>query len=127
MDGYYKIILLIAIISYVIMMTVIVILMTRASGQSFPPQKSLCPDSWQVGEGSHCIIPNQGAQNIKQLYETGVLKIPANTPGVKGNTIDFNDGGWTTLDPKKTVLCNHNTWAKTNGIVWGGVTNSDSC
>ena len=127
MDGYYKIILLIAIISYVILMTIIVVLMTRSGGQSFPPQQSLCPDYWQLGSGSQCIVPNQGSQNSAKLYQQGVLTIPKGTPGASQNTIDFNDAGWTTLDKNKTVLCNKNNWANSNGIMWSGVSNTNTC
>lgn len=127
MEGYYKIIVLIAIIVYIILMTIIVVLMTRTSGQAFPPQQSTCPDYWMAGSGTTCIVPNQGAQNTGNLYSKGTLVVPANTPGISGNVVDFGDAGWTTMNSSKTVLCNKQSWANANGIVWGGVTNSNTC
>jgi len=127
MDGFYKVIVLIAIITYIILMTIVVVLMTRTKGQAFPPQESMCPDYWMTGSGTHCIIPNQGSQNTGRLYTKGTLVIPPHTPGVSGNVIDFGDGGWTALNGSKTALCNKQSWANANGIVWGGVTNSNTC
>lgn len=127
MDGYYKIIILIAIVVYIILMTIVAVLMSRSSTMSFPPQQSSCPDYWMMGSGKSCMIPNQGAQNVGNLYSTGTLVVPAKTPGNIGANIDFGDGGWTTIDKTKTTLCNQRNWANTNGILWGGVTNSNTC
>lgn len=131
MEGFYKIVLLVAIILYVIIMTVIVMMMFNTSSAPFPPQSSVCPDHWKLATDSDtkCQIPTIGSLNTGGLFSTGTLKVPSGTQGYEASNsaIDFSNNGWTTLNNTKTSICNKRDWANANGIVWGGVSNTNSC
>ena len=116
--------LLILILTYIgIMLTV-----STKKVAKYPPVASLCPDYWAVSpDGSGCVLPGAGGKNVGTLYTTtgaltGTTGYKSITPN--GAIINFNDAGWAT---KGTAICNQNTWAKTNNIVWDGVSNYNSC
>ena len=76
MDSFYKIVIVVAIVVFIITMTIVGILMSNTYvGVSYPPTSGKCPDYWtmqQIGSGSSihnvCNIPSPNSTNIGSIY-----------------------------------------------------------
>jgi len=136
---FHVIVLTVAIVTLILVLTVVGLLMANKSKSSlvYPPEYNTCPDYWTIvpvpdGSGqTQCIIPtNQSSLNIGSLYNSSgnltasVLNTPGYTSDVSNNYttnyLNFNAAGW-------KGVCSMKTWANNNGIVWDGVANYNSC
>jgi hypothetical protein len=133
MDIFYIIVLTIAAVLLILILTYVglTINSVKASAQAFPPTSATCPDYWDVSrtDASLCVIPNVGFKNAGSIYDnTGSLALkPKTTFGYdsRGKTIDFTNAAWDGTGV--TTLCAKKQWANNYGIVWDGVSNTNSC
>ncbi len=101
--------LIILIICYIVI--IILVLRTKSTKITFPPEISDCPDYWyesydkSTGKGSKCY--NQFHLGNDECEET----------------MDFNTSDWTGSDS----LCKKQTWATNCGLSWDGITNINHC
>ena len=134
MDIFYTSVLGVAAVLLILILTYIGIMLTVSTKKTakYPPVANLCPDYWEVvKDGSGCVVPVKGGKNIGTLRDnaggaTGALTATSGYKSISGSgaIIDFTDNGWA---KSGTAICNKNTWAKTNNIVWDGVSNYNSC
>jgi hypothetical protein len=126
MDIFYVIVPSIAIILLILMLTYIGIKMTHnkvaTASNAYPPQKSSCPDYWQVNQtNGYCMVPGNGKKNKGTL---------TNYAGVKGydgatNSVNFTNAAWATSGG--SITCGIKSWCDTNNIAWDGVSNYNAC
>ena len=109
MDIFYTIVLVIAIVTLILLLTVFGILMNNSKTVSpFPPSSNKCPDYWDYNKISKKCIHN----NI-------------NNPGQKTGDIDPDDA--TFLSSGTTQICGQQKWANERNILWDGVSNYNKC
>ena len=133
MDKFYIIVLTIAVVLLVLILTYVglTIKSVKATAQTFPPMAATCPDYWSVSptDSSLCVVPNVGFKNAGSIYDkTGaVTLVPKTTFGYDSTkkTIDFNNTAWTSTG--MTTICAQKQWSNNYGLVWDGVSNSNSC
>jgi hypothetical protein len=132
MDSFYKIVIVVAIVVFIITMTIVGILMSNTYvGVSYPPTSGKCPDYWtmqQIGSGSSihnvCNIPSPNSTNIGSIYNNQ-SNFANGTPGITGMTsVNFADNGWS---KNKKSICAQKTWANTYSLNWDGVSNYNGC
>jgi hypothetical protein len=125
MESFYWISLAISLIALLGVLTYIGVSMSKNRNTSapYPPVASTCPDFWKT-DTNKCTIPNAtgyGVKNVGSIYDNmGNLQLNTNnTQGIdlSAKTIDFST--WS--------VCNKQSWANQNGLVWDGVTNYNSC
>jgi hypothetical protein len=134
MDKFYIIVLAIAIILLILILTYVGITMgdkKKIANQQFPPSSATCPDYWDVSttDPSFCSLPKPGFKNIGDVYDkTGTNTLTTkNTFGYDSTKkiINFNDKSWENTGV--TTLCAKKKWANNHGIVWDGISNSNTC
>ena len=108
MEGFQKIVLIIAIIVLIITLVVMGLLLSSSSGEIWPPSVPVCPD-WWIADGSG---NNSTCINVKDL---GVC--PAQS-GKKHQNMNFN-GSMFTGD---NGTCAKYTWANKCKVTWDGIT-----
>jgi len=127
MDNFYMIVIIVAIIALIGVLTYVGMIMAYGEGtEVYPPQSTTCPDYWVIDENKKCIVPSDGDKNTGSLYESGLLSESAKqTIGIEGTTaIDFAHDDW---KASGQPICAKQTWAKTHGIVWDGISNYNDC
>ena len=127
MDNFYMIVIIVAIIALIGVLTYVGMIMAYGEGtEVYPPQSTTCPDYWVIDENKKCKIPSDGDKNTGSLYESGLLSESAKqTIGIEGTTaIDFAHDDW---KASGQPICAKQTWAKTHGIVWDGISNYNDC
>ena len=123
MDAFYITVIIIAIVFLVLILTLVGTLMTTNNKAVFPPVAEPCPDYWDIistnTNGSVCKSKGINVGSTSNLFSSKI-------PGMDGSNkqIDFSDPGWS--GPNGS-LCEKNTWAKQNSIIWGGVSNYNGC
>jgi hypothetical protein len=108
MEGFQKIVLIIAIIVLIITLVFIGLVLVSSSGETWPPLVPDCPDWWIAdgsGNNSKCI-------NVKDL---GVC--PAQS-GQKHQVMNFNSSMFT----GDNGTCAKYTWANKCKVSWDGIT-----
>ena len=128
MDNFYIIVITVAIIALIGALTYVGIIMAYGEGtEVYPPQSTTCPDYWVIDENKRCKIPVNGEKNTGSLYESGLLSDSAKqTIGIDEatSTVDFAHDDW---NASGQPICAKQTWAKTHGIVWDGISNYNDC
>lgn len=128
MDNFYMTVMIVAIIALIIVLTYIGMIMAYGEKtEVYPPQSTTCPDYWEIDDNKKCKIPKEGGKNTGLLYETGILNDNVKqTIGFDevNSVIDFSHDDW---KASGQPICAKQTWAKTNGIVWDGVSNYNDC
>jgi len=125
---YYKIVLIIAIISLVVALTIVGISLKSGNNQkTFPDYQNVCPDYWRsVGDNCYPVVsrssvnipsPDKFSGESPLINHLGVELNNTKTQITKINISDANWTGW----------CDKSSWAKNNGIFWDGVVNSNQC
>jgi len=121
-------VIIMAIIVLIIVLTYIGMVMAYGEGtEVYPPQSTTCPDYWVIDEDNKCKIPSDGDKNTGSLYESGLLSDSTKqTIGLDetDSTINFSHADW---KASGQPICAKQTWAKTHGIVWDGVSNYNDC
>jgi len=133
MDIFYIIVLTIAVVLLILILTYVGLTMrsVKATSQTFPPNAASCPDYWSVSKTdvSLCVVPNVGFKNVGSIYDSkgGVTLKPTTTFGYDSSkkTIDFTNTAWSNTGA--TTMCAQKQWANTYGVMWDGVSNSNSC
>lgn len=133
MDSFQLIVLAIAAVILILILAVLGMMLSKYRNKdAYPPVANTCPDYWSVAaDGTSCSIPSNNSSSLNKgsVYtSSGTLALTsANTPGYNAtaNTISFTDAGWNATG--KTAVCAQKDWAATNGIIWDGVSNYNSC
>ena len=108
MEGFQKIVLIIAIIVLIVTLVIMGLALGTSSAETWPPLVSDCPDWWIAdgsGNNSKCI-------NVKDL---GVC--PAQE-GKKHQNMSFNLPAFT----GSNEMCAKYTWANKCNVTWDGIT-----
>ena len=108
MEGFQKIVLIIAIIVLIITLVVMGIALSSATKETWPPLVPDCPDWWIAdgsGNNSRCI-------NVKDLGTCSAQS------GKKHQTMNFNLPSFTGSDG----ACAKYTWASNCDVTWDGIT-----
>jgi hypothetical protein len=133
MDSFQLIVLAIATVILILILAVLGMMLSNyRNKEAYPPVANTCPDYWNVtSDGTACSIPSNNSTSLNKgsVYNSrGTIAITrANTPGYNSreNTINFTDAGWNATG--KTAVCAQKDWAATNGIIWDGISNYNSC
>jgi hypothetical protein len=132
MDYFRVIVLSVAIVILVLVLTIIGILLAKqGSSKTYPPEYTDCPDYWTFNtDSSMCQVPSYGLKtslNLGGIYnKAGALLLNStNTPGFKRDAsnnvfVDFNNSSW-------AGTCSKKKWSNSNGIVWDGISNYNTC
>ncbi len=108
MEGFQKIVLIIAIIILTITLVIMIIALDKTGKEVWPPVITKCPDWWIAdGEGN-----NSTCINVKDL---GVCSAKA---GEKHQTMNFN----TDLYTGQQGACAKYKWANNCKLTWDGIT-----
>jgi hypothetical protein len=99
---FYTLVIIISIVLLIISLALFfTVVIESTSTASFPPYQNKCPDYWSWNDAtSKC------------------SSVAGKNTGIGGST--------TTYTPSSEV-CSNMTWAKTNGIQWDGVSNTNQC
>lgn len=108
MEGFQKIVLIIAIIVLIITLIFIGIALGSSSKAAWPPLVANCPD-WWIADGSG---NNSTCINVKDL---GIC--PAES-GKKHQVMNFNSSAFT----GSNGLCSKYNWANKCKVTWDGIT-----
>ena len=108
MEGFQKIVLIIAIIVLIITLVFVATLLGGSSGETWPPLLPECPD-WWIADGSG---NNTTCINVKDL---GVCPAPS---GKKHQNMNFNSSPFT----GDNGSCAKYQWAKKCDVTWDGIT-----
>ena len=108
MEGFQKIVLIIAIIVLIVTLVFIGLVLNSSSSETWPPLVAECPD-WWIADGSG---NNTTCINVKDL---GVC--PAQS-GKKHQTMNFNSSVFTGSDG----TCAKYNWANKCDVTWDGIT-----
>ena len=112
MDGYYKIVSIIALVILVICLVLVGIALSKASTKSsFPPHISNCPDFYVRDE--------DGCQDRK-----GISSVSGCNADITFSDAKYNNPG---MGPT-SGMCEKKKWAQGCGVNWDGITNNtDVC
>jgi hypothetical protein len=126
MDIFYIIVPTIAIVILILILTYIGIKMANnrvaTASNAYPPQKSTCPDYWQVNPtNGYCMVPSQGTRNSGTINKYD--KVTGYDAG--SNSVNFQKTEWATNGG--STICGVKSWCKTNNITWDGVSNYNAC
>jgi hypothetical protein len=121
---YYTIVLVIAVILLVVALIFVgIMLTTRGKNIPYPDYQNACPDFWSV-DGSICKPPQTDVNTPspdKFIGSTPLIKHDGvKLDGKKVVSIDTSADNWANL-------CSKTSWAKSNGIFWDGVANTNQC
>jgi hypothetical protein len=108
MEGFQKIVLIIATIVLIITLVIMGLALGSSSGESWPPLVPDCPD-WWIADGSG---NNTTCINVKDL---GVCKAKS---GDKHQTMNFNSDIFTGSNGS----CAKYSWADRCDVSWDGIT-----
>ena len=108
MEGFQKIVLIIAIIILTITLVIMVFALEKTDKAPWPPVITKCPD-WWIADGSG---NNSTCINIKDL---GVCSA---REGEKHQTMNFNTSPYT----GEQGTCAKYTWANNCKVTWDGIT-----
>ena len=133
MESFYRIVLLIALVSLVIFITFTGFLMRNDSNTSiFPPNSSVCPDYWVGDAKGNCFMPKQKSFTDKTiLLNTGkanssILSDKTVAPySLDGQSFSATNSLWSSKG--ESTICAQKNWANNNNIVWDGVSNYNKC
>ena len=129
MDQFYLIIISLAVISLIVILTILGIQMKNQKNKSikFPSSiSSVCPDYWSSTKNNDgetvCKVPQLDNKNVGALYDNFLDK--TNLEHTKGydkvnNTINFNTKEWNDCDKKD--------WTIKNNLFWRGVNEFSEC
>lgn len=136
MDGFYKMVLIVALVLLVIALIGLgILLQHQDSGKAFPPSQNVCPDGWEVTE-----VTNNGSDHYGKTACSYQDALNLGTNFVDdSNTATTNDylvalSSGDVENSKKSIvfkdtvlLCDKRKWANEHGIVWDGVSNYNEC
>jgi hypothetical protein len=108
MEGFQKIVLIIAIIVLIVTLVFIGLLLGTSSGETWPPLVPECPD-WWIADGSG---NNTTCINVKDL---GVCTAES---GKKHQNMNFNSSPYT----GDNGMCAKYQWADKCKVSWDGIT-----
>jgi hypothetical protein len=113
MDLFYKVVLTVAIIALIIVLIVVGVAVSNSSKTKvFPPTALKCPDYWTYDNTNGC---TPGTINIGDNNLTSPVNFD--------DTAFRNDSTYVGL----SETCARKKWADTNGIIWDGISNYNSC
>ena len=139
MDGFYKMVLIVALVLLVIALIGLgILLQHQDSGKAFPPSQNVCPDGWDVtnvkdtySEADYrgkTACTYQGATNL------GTNFVNDSDTAKQKNNYYIDISGTDVENSKKSIvfkdtvlLCDKRKWANEHGIVWDGVSNYNEC
>lgn len=146
MDSFYLGISITAVLTLIIVLTVIGLMARQIRKKVvFPPTSAKCPDYWLTSsDGKSCVIPvGMNNENINLgAYTTDTNKyrgMPTSvTPGVDADNnkiLDFHSPDWEFKNFRspnriafiKDPSCVLTAWSTLNGIQWDGISNLNSC
>jgi hypothetical protein len=110
MDGFQKIVLIVAIVILILLLIIIGVSLKYSKNNNWPPITAECPDYWSIdGSGN-----NTTCTNVKDLGT-------CNGSVTSGNhlTMDFTVSPYTGFGS----VCKKYTWANSCGLTWDGITN----
>ena len=120
MEVFYIVVLSIAVIFYIIILTLFGLMMTKSDTvAAFPPMKNSCPDYWTSETDASGKVLCKPNTSINTIDITGL-------PGSNGGSVDFTDTQWGSNSGKSNI-CALNSWANKNNISWDGVSNFNGC
>lgn len=123
---YYTIVLVIAVILLIVALVFVgYMLNTRGRNTTFPEYQSVCPDFWTL-DGSGC-RPPPGGRNTPSPDKFAGTPPSIQHDGVQVNTATKKVVSLNTSSEFWANLCSKSDWAKTNGIFWDGVSNTNQC
>ena len=133
MESFYRIVLLVALVSLVIFLTFIGLMMRNDSNISiFPPQSSACPDYWVGDASGNCFMPQQKSFTDKTIVlntgkaNSSILSDKTLAPySLDGQSFSTTNTLWSSKG--ETIICAQKNWANNNNIVWDGVSNYNKC
>ena len=108
-----KTVLMVAVVIFILVMTVVGVLMTKSKQASiYPPEVGICPDYWELDADEN---GNKVCRNIKELGNTSINLSPGNC-----KEANFEDAAYATRKSKCLA-------AKKCGVEWDGITNMGLC
>ena len=113
------IVLSIATIILILVLTMVGIIMRKASSDvKYPPVSNNCPEYW-VTDGNFCKLSSTNTGNL--------ITIPTDTPGYSNDKsgFDYTSPYW--AGNGLTSTCGKKEWAVKHNIVWDGISNYNSC
>lgn len=128
---FYSITLTVAIIMFILLLTLMGVLISRASQSNvYPPTMGTCPDYWFVDASGYCNYPmgtkvNAGFYTNKLVKDIPTTKVPFSKPIGDTWYFDPQDSRWSGLG--KTSICAKRDWTIQQNIVWDGVSNYNGC
>lgn len=121
MDIFYIIVPSIAICLLILILAFIGIKLAKNNGgklgsvtSTFPPQYSTCPDKWTITSGN-CAIPQNNINGNSSILNSAA-GLPSGATKV-GTSINFG----------AATMCDLNSWANKNSVIWDGVSNYNGC
>jgi hypothetical protein len=152
-DKFYLTVSIVAVVVLVVALSYVgILLYTTKPTAVFPETVSKCPDYWEIdGSTGKCKVPpgTSNTVNVGDMDWNGPSNRQLNTGnGAKGaeiaslidnstytspaySLLDVTDGNWNNLAiagvNTGSALCNKARWARTRGIIWQGVSNTNAC
>ena len=120
---YYTIVLIVFTVLLILGLLLVGYILSRGNNVNFPDYQYVCPDFWDVS-GATC-SPSVWGLNIPSPD-----KFMGTSPSIKHTGVTVNDKKVVSIDTTSSSwsgICDQASWAKTNGIYWDGVTNSNQC
>jgi hypothetical protein len=125
MDLFKIITVVIAVLLFIVIMTLVGILINTSNhlGTVYPPILNQCPDGWMADGSNNCIIPSN--INLGNLTDFSTLPGYFVNQTTGQSEINFSDRGWD--GNGMTSQCNKRLWCNTNNIVWDTISNYNQC
>ena len=129
MEPFYIIVLIIAVITLVIFLSVFsLIIQKQTTSAVYPPTSLPCPDYWEsvtTSDGVSLCKPhvsmNKGNDDLTTENTPGLV-----ASGENAGAINFADSTWSSKF-MSTHKCAHHSWSKIHNVNWDGVSNFNSC
>ena len=122
--NFYTIVLIIAVVLLIVGLIIVkYILSESGSSNPYPDYQNLCPDFWNV-RGTDCFPPISG------MNTPSPDKFKGTAPSIQHTGVNITNNKLIKLNTSSAFwsgLCDQSSWAKTNGIFWDGVANTNQC
>jgi hypothetical protein len=138
MDGFYKMVLIVALVLLVIALIGLgILLQHQDSGKAFPPSQNVCPDGWDVTNvkdtysdadyQDKTACSYDGKSNLGTNFVDASDTATTNEYLVALSSADVNNDKKSIVFKDSVLLCDKRKWANEHGIVWDGVSNYNEC
>lgn len=93
----------------------------------FPPAANVCPDNWTATATGTCTAPAAGGEgaNIGALTASSA-NVSASGAGASA-VLSIDPAGVAWAASGKSSICGKKSWADSNGVMWDGISNYNSC